>query len=296
MKHPFVAILIAFASVTGNAKIRPVPSNSDGHFQRAPYVHDVIEIVVRPGRFAEIVLSSEEDDIQFAIGDRKAWTIKTSGNIFGFKPNAAIADTNLKIWSEKKKRVYWFNIVMAKKNDVELWHLDFDYPPEPIASPAPPSPEVIAIRRAVQERARINQEHEDIERSLGSGEAIVAAEEEMEDHAPARRILNGNYGVIGPEELTPTSVYDNGEQTVLTFAPNNPLPAIFVKEADGSETRVPKHVENDMLIVHRVARQFVLRHLGKALCLINGSFVAAGPNNETKTVSQDVVRELVKGR
>jgi type IV secretion system protein VirB9 len=285
-----IAAALAVCAVSAGAKTKPVPSGADPRLQRAPYVHDVIEIVVRPGRYAEIELSPGETDIRFGIGDRDAWIIKTAGNTFAFKPKAKFADTNLKIWSANSNRVYWFNIVMAGKDDQDMWHLSFDYPPEPPKpAPAPTpvvqSPEVVAIQLAQREK-------EDIERSLGGGEAVHPYD--VADPAPAQP-LNGNYGIMGPEELTPTSVYDNGEQTVLTFAPNHPMPTIFVKEADGSETRVSKHFENDMLIVHRVAKQFVLRHMGQAACLINGSFNPTGPNNRTKTISNNVIRETIKG-
>ena len=290
MKATAIGFALVLLASGVSAKTKPVPSSADPHFQRAPYVHDVIEIVVRPGKYAEIELSPGETDIRFAMGDRDAWIIKTNDNTFAFKPKAKFADTNLKIWSANSNRVYWFNIVMAKdKNEKELWHLSFDYPPDPAKPVLPqqqptPSPEVVAIQRAARER-------DDIERSLGAGDAVHAMEvPEPEIEKP----LNGNYGIMGPDELTPTSVYDNGEQTVMTFAPNNPMPTIFVKEADGSETRVSKHFENDMLIVHRVAKQFVLRHLGKAACLINGSFNSTGSNSKTKTISDNVVRELIK--
>jgi type IV secretion system protein VirB9 len=290
MKNHVIGVAFMLLATAINAKTKPVPSGEDPHFQRAPYVHDVFEIVVRPGKYAEIELSPGETDIRFAMGDRDAWIIKTSDNTFAFKPKAKFADTNLKIWSPNSKRVYWFNIVMADKKDKELWHLSFDYPPDPPKAPVTQvqpslSPEVVAIQRAARE-------HEDIERSLGGGEAVHAMEMQEQE---IERPLNGNYGIMGPDELTPTSVYDNGEQTVMTFAPNNPMPTIFVKEADGSESRVSKHVENDMLIVHRVAKQFVLRHLGKAACLINGSFNPTGPNSKTKTISDNVVREIIKG-
>lgn len=287
----FIGITLALLTLSVAAKTKPVPSASDPHFQRAPFVHDVFEIVVRPGRYAEIELSPGETDIRFSMGDREAWIVKTDKNTFAFKPKAKFADTNLKIWSANSKRVYWFNIVMAtSKNENELWHLSFDYPPDPPKPvleqrPAEPSPEVVAIQLAARE-------HEDIERSLGGGDSVHA----MEPVDPIQeRLVNGNYGIMGPDELTPTSVFDNGEETVMTFAPNNPMPTIFVKEADGSETRVSKHWENDMLVVHRVAKQFVLRHLGRAACLINGSFNATGPNNRTKTISDNVVREVIKG-
>ncbi|HYD60583.1 MAG TPA: TrbG/VirB9 family P-type conjugative transfer protein [Noviherbaspirillum sp.] len=277
-------MLMLVLAVQAHARVKPVPSPHDPHFQSVPYTHEIVDIIVRPGKFAEIQFHPDETDILYGIGDRDAWTIKVAGNLFAFKPKAAFADTNLKIWSPKTKRVYWFNVIMARRpQTAELWHLDIDYPPDPPKPPPAPNPEVVALQLAVQEK-------NEVERRLGGGPQYEVEPVE----ARSERTLNGNYGIIGPEELQPTSVYDNGEQTVLTFAPNNPMPSIFVKESDGTETIVPKHVENDMLIVHRVAKRFVLRHNGKVACLINGSFSPTGPNNKTKTISDSVIRETRK--
>lgn len=283
-----IPLLLAFLASAACAVTRPVPAPADPHFQRAPYVHDVIEVVVRPGKYLEIELSPGESDIKFGMGDREAWIVKAHDNILSLKPRAAMPDTNMKVWSGTSNRVYWFKLISAKKKtEVEAWHLSFDYPPDPPKpAPAAPTPDPLVVAAQLAER-----EHADIEHSLGGGAPVAAARPAVRDP-----VLNGNYGIIGPEELTPTSVFDNGEQTVMTFAPNNPMPEIFVKEEDGSESRVSHHVENEMLIVHRVARRFSLRHMGRVACLINGSFRPTGPINDTKTISSTVVRELRKGQ
>lgn len=285
------ASLLALSMNSAYANLQPVPAGADPHFQKAPFVADVYEVKVKSGAFLEIELSPGENDIHFAMGDRDAWTVKASGNVLALKPKAMQPDTNLKVWSSTSNRVYWFKLVSVNpknKKEIEAWHLSFDYPPDPPKlPPAPPAPNPAVV--AAQLAAR---EERDIEHSLGGGPPNVVDEQP----APRARaqVLNGNYGAIGPDALTPTSAYDNGEQTVLTFAPNNPLPEVFVKEEDGSETRVPHHMENDLMVIHRVARKFVLRHTGQVVCLINGSFSPTGPNSDTKTISDSVVREVRK--
>jgi type IV secretion system protein VirB9 len=289
MKKTTLALLLAMFAMHGaQARIKAVPSRTDPHFQSVPYSNEIVEIVVRQGKFVEIQFGPNDTDLHYGMGDKEAWTVKVADNVFAFKAKASFADTNLKIWSAKTKRVYWFSIVMAQKKDTpDLWHLDIEYPPEPpkpAKPPAPPDPQVVAIRLA-------EKEHADVESLLTP---VAAAPAPVQDDDPRMAILNGNYGIMGPEELTPTSVYDNGEETVLTFAANQPMPTIFLKESDGSESRVSKHVENDMLVVHMVGRKFVLRRNGQAACLINGSFNPTGPNRKTNTVSNAVIRELKK--
>jgi type IV secretion system protein VirB9 len=275
----FAALMIC--TTLAHALVRPTPSKSDPHFQRTKYTTEIIEIRARIGKVLEIQLSPKETDIQYMIGDRDAWTIKTAGNLFTMKPKAASADTNLKLWSKNHTRVYWFRLVMVTDAKApELWSLTFDYPPGPPPPPPSISPAVLAVQLAAQQK-------EAVETNLGrhTYEPPQAAEQ-------TDRPINGMYGIIGPEELTPTSVYDNGELTAITFAPNNPMPTVFAKEADGSESRVNYHIENDMMIVHRVARKFVLRRGSAVACLINGNFQPTGQNSRTHTASDFVRREV----
>ncbi len=291
MLRSLILAVAMTCSLFAHAEITPIPSTIDPRFQKLKYTTDIIKIQARVGRVLEIELSPKENDIKFAIGDRNAWIIATEGNKFYLKPKAAFGDTNLKLWSTKSDRKYWFDIVMAKDgNKVVPYQLTFDYPPDPPAPPPAINPEIMAIQLAAQQK-------QDVENHLGSSLPVQSQSQEQGDDElePRERVINGNYGIIGPEELTPTSVYDNGETTAITFAPNNPMPTIFAKEADGSEARVNFNVENDILIVHRVARKFMLRRGTAVACLINGSFNATGSNSKTNTVSDYVRREIIKG-
>lgn len=253
-------------------------------------------IKTKVGKFSEIQFSEEEgrDKIYWGMGDKDAWTIKQDKNVLMMKPKAAFADTNLKI-KTNKGRVYWFKVTMAKSDDEVLWHADFEYPDEPVfVEPVTPAitPEMQAVIAANKAAQAAQAEKQLIEERFGFGKDKSAATTELP--VADQHIVNGDYGFIGPGELMPTSVYDNGEQTAMTFAPNNPVPTVFFKEADGSESRVAFHFENDMLIVHRVARKLILRRGDAVGCVINGSFNASGSNVKTHTVSDDVIRE-VKG-
>ena len=284
-----IAVLVVFSQAS-HAIVKPISSKENPNFDRVKYGTDIIELYVKEGIFTEIELSAGETDIQFEMGDREAWTVQTAGNLFSLKPKAPMPDTNLKIWSPKSPRRYWFKIITVKPEQSkpakpEVWTLQFDYPPDPPPPPAQIAPEVIAAQLAAQQKQAI-------ESHLKPKLDTPAPVREEADAEGSDRRINGTYGIIGPEELTPTSVYDNGEMTAITFAPNNPMPSIFMKEADGSESRVPYHIENDMMIVHRVARRFVLRR-GKAVaCLINGDFNPTGSNSKTNTVSDFVKREI----
>lgn len=288
MKLATFALSAALAfSLPAYAKVFPTPSKHDSRFQTVDYTTDVIELRLKIGRFTEIEFAKDETKIDFLMGDREAWTIKIIGNTFYLKPKAAFADTNLKIITNK--RTYWFDLVMTEdkkdggKKKPVAYRLDFRYPYEPPPPPVQAPVDLAAIM--VQKEAAMQREIDD--RLAGSPSDTPKSFRPVEP-----KPLNGDYSLIGPDELMPTSVFDNGEQTAITFAPQNPMPIIFVKEADGSESRVNFHVENDMLIVHRIARKFILRRGSMAACLINGNFRPFEGDNSSNTISSDVVREV----
>jgi type IV secretion system protein VirB9 len=288
----FAACIACVGSV--HAEVEPQSSAIDTRFQTIEYTPDIIKVKARVGRLMEIEFSPAEDKIEFAMGDREAWTVKTVGNTIYLKPKATFADTNLRVITSKRK--YWFDLAMAKKKDPVAYHLSFHYPYEaPPATAVSISPELLAAQREAQEKLSI-------EDRLGNAHSaqpklrVSTKQDAQNDSKPADanapRALNGDYGVIGPDELTPTSAYDNGEITALTFAPNNPMPEVFAKEADGSEARIDFHIENDMMIIHRVARKLILRRGSAVACLINGNYNSRGSNRQTNTVSDEVVREI----
>src|SRR5262249_29131577 len=101
---------------------------------------------------------------------------------------------------------------------------------------------------------------------------------------------NWDYWFCGRPELKPTAASDDGVQTRLTFAPRAELPAVFLRNEDGSESLVNFSVANGDLIVHRVARQLILRRGKLTACIVNKSFTGSGDRLETGTVSSDVER------
>jgi type IV secretion system protein VirB9 len=75
--------------------------------------------------------------------------------------------------------------------------------------------------------------------------------------APAPRNLA--YWYCGDASLRPLEAFDDGVQTHLHFGRGVVLPAVFAAEEDGSESMVNSHLDGDWLVIHRLARRFVLR-------------------------------------
>ena len=69
---------------------------------------------------------------------------------------------------------------------------------------------------------------------------------------------------------------DDGAQTRLTFDARGEWPAIFVRNADGSESLVNFHVEGVSAVVHRVAPTFVLPRGRLVGCVENRGYAGSG--------------------
>jgi type IV secretion system protein VirB9 len=108
--------------------------------------------------------------------------------------------------------------------------------------------------------------------------------------APAPR--NSDYWYCGAPALRPVAAYDDEIHTHLKFSARSELPAALVREDDDTESLVNAHVEGDWLVLHRVARHWVLR-LGRLVgCIDNRSFSGPSAHSEHGAASTNLVREL----
>jgi type IV secretion system protein VirB9 len=105
------------------------------------------------------------------------------------------------------------------------------------------------------------------------------------------RTVNDDYWYCGASSLEPTAATDDGIHTRLTFTPRTELPAVFVKTDDGIESLINFHVEDGVVVIHRVARKFVLRRGQLVGCVENRSLDQRGVALHSGTVSTDAVRE-----
>ena len=110
--------------------------------------------------------------------------------------------------------------------------------------------------------------------------------------ASPRHQHNVDYWYCGHGTLQPLEAWDDGVHTHLRFNPRVELPALFVRNDDGSESLINFNVEHDEVIVHRVARRFVVRRGALVGCIVNRGFSGAGDALETGTVSPDIERAI----
>ncbi|MCK0127543.1 TrbG/VirB9 family P-type conjugative transfer protein [Erythrobacter sp. F6033] len=71
--------------------------------------------------------------------------------------------------------------------------------------------------------------------------------------------LQWSYRLRGDRSVRPSSIRDNGEKTVIEYAPEQPLPAVFAIGASGDEEVVTGYMRGDKFIIDRVHDRLVFR-------------------------------------
>ncbi len=94
---------------------------------------------------------------------------------------------------------------------------------------------------------------------------------------PPEAPRNTDYWYCGHPSLKPVYAADDGVHTHLRFAPRGELPAVFVRNDDGSESLLNFNVEDGELVLHRVAHRFVVRRGGLTGCIVNAGARGSEP-------------------
>ena len=217
---------LAFVGLVGPvyAEVGTIPSASDARIQTVRYTGDnVIRIAVAEGVVTTIEFSRKEEIKDFAMGDRDAWHAAINGNLFVLKPKDVKADTNLTIFTNKRAYLFQLRTTSRAARNVAYW-VRLQYPEQEAGTP-----EAVALAKLEAERRQVKA---DLQASGQEG------------------TLNYDYWIVGPQELQPLAMHDNGRQTFLLFSAAHPMPAAFVIEPDGTESLVDYHVEADTMVLH----------------------------------------------
>jgi type IV secretion system protein VirB9 len=107
---------------------------------------------------------------------------------------------------------------------------------------------------------------------------------------------NLDYWYCGHSDLKPIYAADDGVRTWLRFAARAELPAIFVRNDDGTESLLNFNIDGGDIVVHRIARRFILRRGRLTGCVVNAGYSGSGERLGSGTVSPAVERVTRGGR
>ncbi|RYX88832.1 MAG: hypothetical protein EOO28_35045 [Comamonadaceae bacterium] len=257
---------LAVVAAAGRAEMATVPLASDSRIQTVRYTGDnVIRINAAEGIVTTIELGKREEIKDFAMGDRDAWHAAINGNLFVIKPKDVKADTNLTLFTDRRSYLFQLRITNRTSRQVAYW-VRLQYP-----EGESQTPEALALARQEADRRQVKT---DLNASAFEGR------------------LNYDYWIVGPQELQPLSMHDNGRQTFMLFSAAHPMPAAFILEADGSESLVDYHVEDDTMVLHRVVPRVLLRRGAQVAGIANRSPALPLRSSSTGTASDKVQRVI----
>jgi type IV secretion system protein VirB9 len=220
---------------------------------------EVVRVEGRANVQTTIRFAENERIENVAIGDSTSWQVTPNkrANLLFVKPLAARAATNMTVVTDK--RTYLFDLVANPAHRNPLYVLAFDYPIE------------LETVEEVQQAATGGGA------PAGAQVEVAAASDPFAVIDPAA--LNFAWAGEGNRALLPERVFDDGEATFLAWPLDSALPAILVKDEEGTEGPVNFAVRGDVIVVDGVPREIILRSGEEAATLTNeGPARPAQPN------------------
>jgi type IV secretion system protein VirB9 len=219
---------------------------------------EIFRLAAYVGYQIDVEFEAGERFVGLGAGDVEGVTFAAQANHLFLKPKAAGTRTNLTVLTNRR-----------------AYHFDYR---TSAGAPDPSGADVLYVLRFL---------YADAATPRASRPAESAP---LPIEAPADQPRNNDYWYCGREELAPLSAWDDGVQTHLRFDPRRELPAVFVRNDDGSESLLNFHIANGELIAHQLARRFIVRRGGLVGCIVNRGFVGSVGRPSSGTLTPEVER------
>jgi type IV secretion system protein VirB9 len=257
---------LVMLALCSEADMMPARGQVDSRIRTATYdAEEVYRLTGYVGYALDIEFESGEVFKGLAAGDIQGLSFDAQGSHLFLKPKAGGVVTNLTVLTDRRHYRFDYTVLTRapdRSKDEIIYAVRFVYP-EVVASAEAAKSE----RTAVDEALRIGMATE-----------------------------NFNYWYCGPPSLRPLKAYDNGVHTWLEFGAATELPAVFLRNDDGSESLVNFSVTGTALVVHRIAARFILRRGKLVGCVENHGSLQATPTVPTGTISPLVNRSIASER
>jgi type IV secretion system protein VirB9 len=258
--------MLAMALLSHGARAETVPAKGsvDGRVRTAAYDGaQVYKLHGFVGYQIDLEFEPGETFVGLGAGDMEGLAFVGQENHLFLKPKAAKVATNITVLTNR--RHYHIDYSAASQRPSEddaVYSLRFVYPPAP-------------------EKTNV--------------EAAAKLLDSQLENASSHRVQNIDYWYCGEPTLKPIAASDDGVHTRLTFSANGDLPAIFVRNDDDSESLLNFSVDAGDIVIHRVARRFVVRRGKLVGCVVNGGYAGGGKRLESGTVAPEVERRVQGG-
>jgi type IV secretion system protein VirB9 len=250
---------------SARAEIVPARGTVDSRIRVTPYDREqVYRLRGYVGYQIDLEFEPGETFVGLGAGDLEGLAYFGQDNHLFLKPKAARVATNVTVLTNRRHYHFDYSALAQPPGAGDpnvIFAVRFTYPPLP--------------SQAAQEAAA---------RRLESDLAAASAQPR-----------NLDYWYCGSPALRPVFAADDGVHTRLRFAVNADLPAIFVRSDDDTESLLNYSMENGDVIIHRVARRFVLRRGKTVGCILNKGFAGGGTRLDSGTVAPQVERRVQGG-
>jgi type IV secretion system protein VirB9 len=262
MKRMSVVAVLGLTCVSGLASADSLPrrGDTDPRIRTAMYnINEVYRLSGFVGYHVDLEFEPDESFVGISAGDPEAITYSAHENVLTLRPKAPTAQMNLTVTTTKRRYYFDYTINSRTPNrfgDEVMYAVRFVYPP-------------------------------------AAENALTPAEQVERDLAAARgaRGRNVDYWFCGKRSIKPVAASDDGVHTRLRFGARGELPAIFVRNDDGSESLLNFSIEEGDVVIHRVAARFILRRGKLSGCVVNKGFAGGGERLESGTITPAVTRE-----
>lgn len=260
MKHSIklIAVLLTlWIGVNQHAMAERIPQDSRSADSRIKtLIYSEKEVFRIHGHYyyqSVIEFADDERVTTISSGRPEAWEIVPIERYVMLRPIEEESKTNVTIVTTK--RIYHF-LLDAHDNQNDQAHdlnfkLVFRYPKD----------EFLQVQQ--QEAAR----REQAKAEEAKAQSIYTVPPRAIDPSD----LNFDYRASGDKTLIPSNVFDDGEFTYFEFSPAQPLPSIYLVEADRQERLVNLVKKGQYMVVKTTGQQFSLRKGRFLTCIFNQS-------------------------
>lgn len=291
VKILFLSGLVFSSLISGQARAEQIPAGGlyDSRMRYVAYnPGQVVHLSTIIGATMVVSFSPTETVTSVAETDSLHLAAVPKGNYLFLKPSAALTLQPIIVLTQREDgslRRYVFEIETvsspstANGADGVFYSVQFTYPSDEAAAEA---------AREAAEAAKIEQLNELALQRATQNAALSLLNAERTNPFSGPR--NYKYVAQGDRGLAPLTVWDNGYSTVLQFADNARIPAIFVIDPDGKEATASYSVDGETVQIGQTAREFRLRDGNTALNIYNLGFDTVGGNPGTGTTNPEVTR------
>ena len=246
----------------------PVQANDPRIVERLYDPARVVRIEGRTKVQATIAFGEDETIENVAIGDSTAWQVTPNkrANLLFIKPLEPSASTNMTVITNR--HTYLFDLV-ANPRARPLYVLRFTYPE------APEDEQAVQVAQAPVETANATE--------------LAAVTDPYAVLDPAE--LNFEWARKGDNGLLPARVFDDGSATFLTWPEGAAVPAVLVKDSEGTEGPVNFSVRGETLVLDGVPAEIILRS-GEAVA----SLTHMGPVRPPASLAQNAMPNQAENR